>query len=78
MARVIAEETDVDSEDVVVRKVVPKARTSPLAVIVLIAFFATCAMLFFGGAIRSPGEVTQPAAAPTATTPTTPAPAPAP
>jgi hypothetical protein len=75
MARVITEETDVDSEDVVVRKAVPKARTSPLAVIVLLAFFATCAVVFFG-AIRAPGDAPSPTAAPTATTPTTPAPAP--
>lgn len=74
MARIITEETNLDSEDVVVRKAAPRERTSLFAVLVLLAFFATCAVVFTT-ALRAPSESVPPAAAPTATqTPATPAP----
>jgi hypothetical protein len=42
---------------VVERKVIPQhRRTSPLAVIVVIAFVITCAYVFFGGNIRTPAN----------------------
>jgi hypothetical protein len=49
MARVIESDADVDGGEVVVeRKVVPvRSRTSPLAIVVLIAFVATCAVVFY-------------------------------
>lgn len=54
MAQVINDDLDHDGV-VVERKVVPQhTRTSPLAVIILIAFAATCAYVFFGGNIRTP------------------------
>jgi hypothetical protein len=54
MAQVI--DDDLDHDGVVVeRKVVPPhTRTSPLAIIILIAFAATCAYVFLGGNIRAP------------------------
>jgi hypothetical protein len=68
MAQVLND--DLDHEGVVVeRKVIPQHhRTSPLAVIVVIAFFITCAYVFFGGNIRTPSN--SPAVpAPTTTAP---------
>ena len=61
---------DLDHEGVVVEKrVIPQhQRTSPLAVIVLIAFALTCAYVFFGGNIRTPAN-TPPVPAPTTTAP---------
>jgi hypothetical protein len=61
---------DLDHEGVVVEKrVIPQhQRTSPLAIIVLIAFALTCAYVFFGGNIRTPGN-TPPVPAPTTTAP---------
>jgi hypothetical protein len=65
MAQVINDDLDHDGV-VVERKVVPRhTRTSPLAVIVLIAFAITCAYVFFGGNIRTPANT------PVAPTPTT-------
>jgi hypothetical protein len=66
MAQIIHDDTD---EVVVERKVVPAStRISPLAVIVVIAFVITCAYVFFGGNIRTPGNA-PPAPAPTTTAP---------
>jgi hypothetical protein len=61
---------DLDREGVVVeKKVIPQhQRTSPLAVIVLIAFAVTCAYVFLGGNIRTPANT------PVAPVPTTTAP----
>ncbi|MTD93319.1 hypothetical protein GIW81_03095 [Hyphomicrobium sp. xq] len=68
MAQVINDDLDHDGV-VVERKVIPQhTRTSPLAIIILIAFAATCAYVFFGGNIRAPDN------APVAPTPTTTAP----
>jgi hypothetical protein len=68
MAQVLND--DLDREGVVVEnKVIPQhQRTSPLAVIVLIAFAVTCAYVFFGGNIRAPDNAPV-AAAPTTTAP---------
>jgi len=56
MAQVLND--DLVHEGVVVeRKVIPQhRRTSPLAVIVVIAFVITCAYVFFGGNIRTPAN----------------------
>ena len=56
MAQVLND--DLDHRGVVVeRKVIPQhRRTSPLAVIVVIAFVITCAYVFFGGNIRTPAN----------------------
>jgi hypothetical protein len=68
MAQVINDDLDHDGV-VVERKVIPPpTRTSPLAIIVLIAFAVTCAYVFFGGNIRAPDN------APVAPAPTTTAP----
>jgi hypothetical protein len=68
MAQVINDDLDHDGV-VVERKVIPPStRTSPLAVIVLIAFAVTCAYVFFGGNIRTPDN-TPVAPAPTTTSP---------
>jgi hypothetical protein len=67
MAQVLND--DLDHEGVVIeKKVIPQhRRTSPLAVIVLIAFAITCAYVFFGGNIRAPNDAVAPS--PTTTTP---------
>ncbi len=68
MAQVANEELGRD-EVLVERKVVAaKPRTSPVAVIILVAFAVTCAVVFFGGYIRMPAENVAPSAAPTTTT----------
>ena len=73
MARIITEETNLDSEDVVVRKAVPRERTSLLAVLVLLAFFATCAVVFTT-ALRAPRDSVPTATTVTQQPTTTPAP----
>lgn len=62
---------DLDHDGVVVEKKIipPQSRTSPLALIILAAFAATCAVVFFGGYIRMPEN------APAVTTPANTAPA---
>ena len=68
MAQVINDDLDHDGV-VVERKVVPQhTRTSPLAIIILIAFAATCAYVFFGGNIRAPNNAPVPPS-PTTTAP---------
>jgi hypothetical protein len=69
----MAEFADSDDEVVVERKIVPAHRRSPLAVIVLLAFVATCVFVFFGerlGLHQSPPatvEVNTPPPPPTTT-----------
>lgn len=65
---------DLDHEGVVVeKKIIPaQSRTSPLALIILAAFAATCAVVFFGGYIRMPADNAPSVTTPTSTAPATP------
>jgi hypothetical protein len=68
MARAIDSDTDVDGDAVVVeRKIVPvKPRTSPWAIALIVAFVATCAVVFYHA--RGPADPA-PVPAPQTTTP---------
>jgi hypothetical protein len=70
MARAVETDADLDDGEVVVeKKIIPaRSRTSPFAIIVLIAFAITCAVVFFGGNIRTPAENTAAPVPPAQTT----------
>jgi hypothetical protein len=77
MAEIVDNDVDVGSDEVMVeRKIVPRRRgTSPLAVILLVAFVATCAFVFFGdrlGLHHSPPATVTPQVATPAPPPTAP------
>jgi hypothetical protein len=63
MAEILNEELGPD-EVLVEKRVVPARHrhVSPLAVIILLAFAATCAFVFFGGNVRAPAAAPPPAA----------------
>lgn len=74
MAEVVERDVAVGSEGVLVeRKLVHKRKFSPLAALIVLAFIATCAVVFFGDrlGLRTPPPATIQVTTPPASTQTT-------